>query len=279
MAMRIKNHWRALISTLLLPLISFGQIKDEPYPQASSVKFDISSELKSAKLLKLEVDYNNNVYVLTDKGLYRDFYGSKISKDLLYRKLSSMNPIDITTQAGSGYLYYLYADRFLTNAHAGTIFAKIPENSYQTILVNQSGLVLLAGVGKAALYKISEKVCDLKLPEDQPTRWYVDKDNFYALSTNSIKILVQNEWKTIYRGENITCMAFSANQYIVGTKDGYLVLNSSTGKIEQSIKKELPVSSIKDLLVVNSQTWFSTSDGAFREEAGNIVTFRENAGW
>ncbi|MEK7719708.1 MAG: hypothetical protein AAB347_08885, partial [Bacteroidota bacterium] len=141
--MRFKNHLRALIPILLFPLFSFGQIKDKPYPQATSVKFEISPELKSAKLLKLEVDYNNNVYVLTDKGLYRDFYGSKISKDLLYRKLSEMNPVDITTQEGSGYLYYLYADRFLTNAHAGTIFAKTPENSYQTIRVNQSGFVLL----------------------------------------------------------------------------------------------------------------------------------------
>ena len=75
MAMRFKNHLRALIPILLFPLFSFGQIKDKPYPQATSVKFEISPELKSAKLLKLEVDYNNNVYVLTDKGLYRDFYG------------------------------------------------------------------------------------------------------------------------------------------------------------------------------------------------------------
>ena len=102
-----------------------------------------------------------------------------------------MNPVDITTQEGSGYLYYLYADRFLTNAHAGTIFAKTPENSYQTIRVNQSGFVLLAGEGKAALYKNSAKICDLKVPGDQTLRWYVNKDNFYALSRNSIKTLVK----------------------------------------------------------------------------------------
>ena len=274
MAMRFKNHLRALITILLFPLFSFGQIKDEPYPQATSVKFEISPELKSAKLLKLEVDYNNNVYVLTDKGLYRDFYGSKISKDLLYRKLSEMNPVDITTQEGSGYLYYLYADRFLTNAHAGTIFAKIPENSYQTIRVNQSGVMLLAGQVKAALYKNPEKICDLKVPGDRPLRWYVNKDNFYALSRNRILTLVQNEWKTIYQGENLTCMAFSTNEITVGTKDGYLVINSSTGKVLQPLKKELPVSSISDLLVVNNQTWFSTSDGAFREETGKYRYFQ-----
>ena len=272
--MRSKNNLRALIPILLFPLFSFGQIKDEPYPQATSVKFEISPELKSAKLLKLEVDYNNNVYVLTNKGLYRDFYGSKISKDLLYRKLSEMNPVDITTQEGSGYLYYLYADRFLTNAHAGTIFAKIPENSYQTIRVNQSGVILLAGEGKASLYKNSEKICDLKVPGDQPLQWYLNKDNFYALSRNSIKILVQNDLKSIYQGENLTCLAFSTNKLTVGTKDGYLVLNPITGKVLQPLKKELPVSSINNLVVVNDQTWFSTSDGAFREEAGKYRYFQ-----
>jgi hypothetical protein len=274
MAMRFKNHLGALIPILLFPLFLFGQIKDEPYPQATSVKFESSPELKSAKLLKLEVDYNNNVYVLTDKGLYRDFYGSKISKDLLYRKLSEMNPVDITTQEGSGYLYYLYADRFLTNAHAGTIFAKIPENCYQNILVNQSGVVMLAGLEKVSLYKGSEKISDLKIPGDQPLRWYVDKNIFYALSSNSIKTLVQNEWKIIYHGENLTCMAFSTNKLMVGTKDGYLVLNPITGKVIQPLKKELPVSSINDLLVVNNQTWFSTSDGAFREESGKYRYFQ-----
>ncbi len=274
MAMRFKNQLRVLIPTLLFPLFSFGQIKDEPYPQATSVKYEVAPELKMAKLLKLEVDYNNNVYVLTDKGLYRDFYGSKISKDLLYRKLSDMNPVDITTQEGSGYLYYLYADRFLTNAHAGTIFAKIPENSYQTILVNQSGIVMLAGLEKVSLYKGQEKISDLKSPGNQPLRWYVDKENFYALSRNSIKTLVQNDWKTIYQGDNLTSMTFSTGKLIVGTKDGYLVLNPLNGKVIQPLKKELPVVSINDLLVVNNQTWFSTSDGAFREENGKYRYFQ-----
>jgi len=272
--MRFENHLRALIPILLFPLFSFGQIKDEPYPQATSVKYEVAPELKTAKILKLEVDYNNNVYVLTNKGLYRDFYGSKISKDLLYRKLSEMNPVDITTQEGSGYLYYLYADRFLANAHAGTVFAKIPENSYQTILVNQSGVVMLAGLEKVSLYKSSEKISDLKVPGDQPLRWYVDKDNFYALSRNSIKTFVQNEWKTIYQGENLTCMAFSTNKLLVGTKDGYLIINPLTGKVLQPLKKELPISSINDLLVVNNQIWFSTSDGAFREETGKYRYFQ-----
>ncbi len=48
---------------MMLPLFSVGQIKDEPFYQATSVKFEMAPELSKAKILKVEVDYNNNVYV------------------------------------------------------------------------------------------------------------------------------------------------------------------------------------------------------------------------
>jgi len=264
---------KILVSIVILPLFSLGQVKDVPFPQAVSVKFELAPELKGAKLLKVEIDFNNNVYLLTDKGLYRDFPENKISKDLLYRKLSDMNPLDITIQEGSGYLYYLYADRFLTNAHAGTIFAKFPENSYQTIRVNQSGTLLLVGKEKISLYKNSEKSGDLKIPVAGPLKWYVNGENFYALSGNSILQLVKNEWKTIFTGEKLTCLAFADKLLNVGTEDGYLVVDSSTGKVVKPLKKELPVSAISDILFTNQQLWFSTSDGAFREEEGRYRYF------
>ncbi|HWR99392.1 MAG TPA: hypothetical protein VN249_02195, partial [Prolixibacteraceae bacterium] len=216
--MHVKKNLKILVPFLLFPLFSFGQIKDEPFLQATSVKYEMAPELKNAKILKVEADYNNNVYVLTDKGLYRDFYESKISKDLLYRKLSDLNPLDITTQEGSGYLYCLYADRFLTNAHAGTIFAKIPVNDYQVIRVNSEGIVLLAGKDKVTLYKNSDRLTDLKLPAGLPLKWYVHGAHFYVLSGNAIKKLENNEWKTIFSSEKMTSLAFSANNLVVGTE-------------------------------------------------------------
>jgi len=268
-----KSCIKVLVPVLMFPIFSMGQVKDLPYQQAVSVKYEMAPELQGAKLLKVEIDYNSNVYLLTNKGLYRDFPENKISKDLLYRKLSDMNPVDITTQVGSGYLYYLYADRFLTNAHAGTLFSKIPENSYQTIRVNQSGIILLAGKEKISLYKNSDKLSDLKTPARQPLKWYAEGDNFYALSRSFVLQLVNNEWKTIFTGEKLTSLAFSTGKLTVGTEDGYLVVDPSTGKVVQPVKRELPVSAINDLLFTNNQLWFSTSDGAFREEPGRYRYF------
>jgi hypothetical protein len=255
-----------LVPVMLLSLISSGQVKDEPFRQAISVKYEMAPDLKAAQLLKLEVDYNNNVYLLTNQGLYRDFYGSKISKDLLYRKLSDMAPADITTQEGSRYLYYLYPDRFLTNAHAGKIFANLPPNIFHTIRVNESGLVLLAGDKSIALYNKSEKLFDLNLSEGNPLKWYVKGDHFYSLSKTAIKILVKKEWKTIFNGEKMTSMAISGNRLFIGTEEGYLIADASTGKILQPLKSALPVSNINNLLLSDNMLWCSSADGAFREE-------------
>ncbi len=256
-----------------LPLLSTGQARDAPFKQATSIKYLMAPELINARLSKVEVDYNNNVYVLTDKGLYRDFNDSKISKDLLYRKLSDMIPIDITTQESQGYLYYLYADRFLTNAHAGTIFANLPLNIYSNIRVNTNGIVLLTGNSSAALYANSLKIADLKIPSDRPNKWYVNKDKFYGLSQNNIFKLEKNEWKTLYKGEKLTSLAFILDSLYVGTENGYLVLNPVTGQTLKDLQQKLPITAITDLLTVNNSLWFSTADGAFRKESDRYRYF------
>jgi hypothetical protein len=269
----IQKACNLLWLTVLLPLPSFGQVIDAPFRQAESVKYEMASELKNAKLIKVEIDYNNNVYVLTDKGLYRDFNESKISKDLLYRKLSDMNPLDITTQEGQGYLYYLYADRFLTNAHAGAIFARLPENSYRYILVNSAGVILLTGEEKGALFNGSEKISDLKLPAGKQLKYYVSGDNFYCLSEKAIYRLENSVWNTIFKGEKLTSMAITPNNLYVGTDNGYLVLNTYSGEKIVDLQQKLPVTAICNLISVNSKLWFSTEDGAFCQEDGRYRYF------
>ena len=55
----------------------FAQINDVPFKQATSVKYTLSDELKNAKFKKVVVDYNDIVYVLTDKGLSKVKYVKK----------------------------------------------------------------------------------------------------------------------------------------------------------------------------------------------------------
>ena len=180
-----------LISLFSLNL--FAQIIDVPFKQATSVKYSLSDDLKGAELKKVVVDYNDIVYVLTDKGLYRDYYENEISKDLFYRLLATKIPVDISVQEETGYLYYLYADEFLTNAHAGTIYEYFPENKYQRILVNADDQVLLIGDKNAALYQRTEKISDNKLPKGELVEAYVYNKQFYFLTKEGIYRLEDGE--------------------------------------------------------------------------------------
>src|SRR5690554_641154 len=112
-------------------------VKDVPYTTPVSVKYRLSPKWKDARLQKIVVDGDNSLFILTDAGLFRDFPGEIISKDLMYSSLADKYPVDICIQEGTGYLYYLYPDRFLTNKHAGTIGVHLPENKFMTIAVDR----------------------------------------------------------------------------------------------------------------------------------------------
>ncbi|NOX65069.1 MAG: hypothetical protein GXO85_04540 [Chlorobi bacterium] len=161
----MKEKMRIFLIILFLSVNLIAQVLDVPFKQATSVKYILPDEWKGTEMKKVVVDYNDIVYVLTDKGLFRDYYENQLSKDLFYRLLSDKTPVDITVQENTGYLYYLYTNEFLTNAHAGTIYKYFPEGKYNRILVNADDKVLLFGNDDAVLYQRKEKLSENKLPD------------------------------------------------------------------------------------------------------------------
>ena len=104
---------------------SFGQFLDVPFKQATSVKYAFAEDLKNTQLKKIVVDYNDIVYLLVDKGLFRVYDDKKVSRDVSYKALTERIPVDICTQEETGYLFYLYENQFLTNSYSGTIYSDI----------------------------------------------------------------------------------------------------------------------------------------------------------
>ena len=256
--------------------ISMGlmaQVIDAPFKQATSVKYILSDELKEAKLKKVVVDYNEIVYVLTDKGLFRDYNENELSKDLFYRLLATKIPVDITVQESTGYLYYLYADEFLTNAHAGTIYEYFPKNKYQRILVNAEDEVLLLGDKKAALYHRTEKITELKLPKGDLVEAYVYDKMFYYLTTEAIFRLEDGAWKVLHEGQKITAITFAPNEIFVGTTDGFYSINIFNGANILEKNNKLPVPNITNIKQVGTQLWFGSDNGAFLKEPNRYRYF------
>ncbi|MCE1199777.1 MAG: hypothetical protein LWW85_12470 [Marinilabiliales bacterium] len=250
-----------------------GQIQDHPFLQAESVKYKMAPELKDAKLIKTVVDYNQIVYLLTSKGLYREFEGNEIAKDLLYRKISDWTPVDVTTQEEEGYLYYLYSDRFLSNAHAGAIFAKFPAGIYNQLVVNKQGTVLLAGPNKVALYINNEKSAEYDIHGAGLNKWYVHKGAFYALSAGSICKLEKNGIRKIFTGDGLNALAFKGDSLYVGTQSGFMILQKESGKILMPLQQRLPVQTITGITIAGKDLWCATDDGAFRQDSDRYRYF------
>ncbi len=254
-------------------IMLLSQIIDVPFKQATSVKYKFPNELKNAKLKKVLIDYNQIVYLLTDKGLYRDYNENEISKDLFYRLLATKIPIDITIQEATGYLYYLYADEYLTNAHAGTIYKYFPKDEYQKILVNADGKVMLFGNKNGTLYQQTQKVSDHKLPKGKLIEVYVYNKEFYYLTSGAIYRFEAGQWKTLHKGEKLTALAFKSNTISVGTSSGYYTIDIYNGKKTSKLNSKLPVPEITDILQVSSELWFASNNGAFLKEPNGFRYF------
>jgi len=232
-------------------------VKDMPYIMPVSVKYTVNPKWAGAYYKKLVVDGDDNVYVLSDKGVYRDFPGNVISKDLLYSSLADKIPTDICVQETTGYLYYLYPDRFLTNTHAGAIFGRLPEGRYTRMAVNADDLVLLVGNTDAVIYHKNEKKSDLALPSGKLIRLYVHDKSFWYLTTDAIYRLDENNWKVVHRGSIFTSLAFSDQYIAVGTPDGYYVIDRN-GKIAEEKNNRVPVPAITGLLYAKAPAIFDT---------------------
>lgn len=247
-------------------------VKDEQYTVPVSVKYTLSPKWKEAEFKKVVADADNSIFVLTDSGLFRDFHGDIISKDLRYASLADKIPVDICIQEGKGYLYYLYSDRFLTNRHAGSICGHLPENKYTHFAVNADDDVLLVGSDGAVLFNRSEKINTLDVPSGNFVSLYVFDHRFWYLSSKAVYRLDNNRWTTIHTGSNLTALAFSEDKIAVGTADGYYVIDHN-GKMVESVNKKLPVVKINRLMTVDNKYWFATDEGAFVKQPARFDYF------
>lgn len=269
----MKNHLLVLLILSQCSISLFAQVIDAPFKQAISVKYKLSDESKDAEMKKVVVDYHDVVYVLTDKGLYRDYNENELSKDMFYRLLSDKIPSDITVQEQTGYLYYLYQDEFLTNAHAGTIYKYFPKGKYNKILVNGKDQVLLMGEKEGSLYHRTEKISDHKLPKGDFVEAFVNENKFYYLTLQGIYRLEGEKWELLHNGQDLTAIAFSSNKLFVATSNGYYSIDKYNGEKISETNNKLPVPAITQMLRVSTSLWFGSNDGAFLKETDRFRYF------
>ncbi len=272
-----------LIYYLFIYFISMGNWvnaaePDKPFKQAKSVKYSNPSSLKGAAFKKLVIDFNDIVYVLSDKGLFR-VQDQSLVKDIRYTPLAKKNPIDITAQDVLGNLYYLFEDKVLTNAYAGIPYTQLPKNKYTQLAVTENGSILVAGATSLGLIENRILKTIEAPPHEQIRSLYAHQGKFYVLGENTIYTINGTKLKPFYHSDGIKTITFYKNDIFIGTEYGYYGIHAVTGNKTISLQTKVPVPNINCLLNVSGTLWAGTNVGAFSTEVKSGYRYYASKRW
>ncbi|WPP50455.1 hypothetical protein [Catalinimonas niigatensis] len=250
---------------------------DLPFQQPISVKYTLSDELKGAKLQKVVVDYDDVVHVLSDQGLLR-IIDDELVKDLGYRPLADKKPIDIALQEETGYLYYLYSDEWLTNAHAGIPYGNFPASTYDRLAINHNGTVLLSGPKVMGLYAKGE-LKKLKHPGETIQYVQVHRGQFYVLGDKQLYRLEAEKLSPLHQVNDVSSMTFREDEIILSTSDGYYGISCLDGTRTFAPFNKVPVPEISKLTTTHNGLWAATPQGAFMRQPDGKFRYYASQRW
>ncbi len=251
--------------------------KDQPFKQAISHKYTSTDFNGSTILKKVITDYNDNVYVLTDKGIYI-VSENKLVKDLRYTPLAKKIPLDIAIQEEAGHVYYLYEDQVLTNGYAGVPFKKLPAGKYNRLAVKADGSILLTGNAAVTLLK-DNVMTDVTAPAGKIKSVQAYKGNFYILNEQGIYSLTGNRFESIHKANNARSFTFRDQELVVANAAGYYGINANTGDTSFPLQTKTPSEGINDLQNINGSIWAATDDGVYMREASGSYRYYASKRW
>lgn len=235
-------------------------IKDVPFLQDVSVKFQNAGALSNAALRRLEFDRNGVAYVLTDRGVARTF-DATLALDRSFRPLTGLVAPDITL--GGGELYYLFDDCWLSNGDSGKPLGHLPKGIFTALAVADDGSVLLAGPGKLALVR-NGTLTELTPPAGVASlKLFAHGPDFFLLTENAIHRIHDGKLSVLQKGEGLTTLAFRGEELLVGTHNGFYSVNLRDGSAMTPRPTKLPVLDITCLAPTAEGVWAGTTRGVF----------------
>ncbi|HQX42669.1 MAG TPA: hypothetical protein PK779_13980, partial [Niabella sp.] len=252
-------------------------VEDSSFLQPASEKSVFHSSLKDAVPSKVVVDFNEVVYVLTNKGVGRIFQ-NKVIKDLRYRPLQNSIPKDIAIQDGTGFLYYLYDDVLLTNEEAGEIHFTLPKGHFSSFLISKNKTVLLNGDEKTMILE-NGKWVELSRPSIGFTNIYIDKGVFFAINKDAVYVIKNKKFEVLHQSKGLQALGFKGNEIVVGTANGYYGINRADGKKTVELKTKIPIQDISFLASLNNKIWAATPQGAFMDRGNGGYDYYASKRW
>lgn len=241
--------------------------QDVPYVQDYSIKYYKDSE--NQKLFKSHMDRNGVIQTLSDQGLLRVhdgqfLYPGILIQDRTYRPLTDKKISDITVVDDQ--FVYLDDVAVLSNAWAGKLFIRHGLKNAQLFTAGKNFEFLISD-GNALEFLANNKVSwqgespvdllDIKHDAATNTFWLLGKGTLSKFKPQ------ENTISQVFSGADFTSFAISGNKIIIGTNDGYIEVDKSSGKQTGDVKRKLPWTEITAVEQIGGNLWFGSTKGAF----------------
>lgn len=241
---------------------------DKPFIQDYSIKYYYTDSLNSLK--KVASDRNGNIRILSANGLLHPdngafLYPGTLVSDHSYRPLKDKKVSNIASYQNQ--FVYLDGHAVFSNAWAGKLFNKhgIPAatffaggDEFSFMVSDGNEIKLIKNSEILWSGKISEKLLDIRYSPEKKTFWLLTSKTLYSFTTNK-------QLNKVFEGKDLTAFEIveKGNKIIIGTKVGYLELNTISPKQTLELHTKLPCPEITCLEEINGNIWFGSVFGAF----------------
>ncbi len=241
--------------------------RDVAFVQDHAIKYDL---LDSVKPLRVGSDRNGVIEIATSENLYKPHAGEflfpgTLVKQRYYRPLADKKVAGLTIYRD----HFVYVDdkAVLSNAWAGNLFVNhtLPKAS---ILAGGKNFDFLISDGKQLEYLRDSVAAWKGTHPSQVLDVLFDesRDRFLVLSETAIHSFAAggDELKAEFQGTGLTSFAFSAKKgLVVGTSDGFLVLDPTTMQQKGEAVRNLPWTQLTAVKEIDGRLWFGSTRGAF----------------
>ncbi|WP_375584992.1 hypothetical protein [Cyclobacterium xiamenense] len=242
--------------------------KDEPFLQRYSIRYSVDPV---GVLKKVGADRNGRIQVLAESGLLTTQGGAflnpgRLVPDRLIPYMDNMSVADFLILQKQ--FVYLDEKAVFSNSWAGTLHVPHPLPAASLMAAGRAFHFMVSDGRSLAFTDESQTLWRGSSPEPiLAIKYESERDLFWILSSQTLFTFAPAEKRlhVVFRGKDFTAIDWlpGSTDIVLGTEDGYLRVDRSTGEQIGGIRRDLPVNRIHLVKAVNGSLWFGSPKGAF----------------
>jgi len=244
--------------------------KDTPFEQEYSIKYHWKQS--GASLVSAASDRNGKIQVISSSGLVHPSNGQflfpgELITDNTYRFMKDKAIKNVIRYQDQ--LVYLSDKLVFSNAWAGLPYSEHGLKNAR-LFAGGEDFHFLVSDGKSLHFVKDSKILwkgTLKSDDVIAIRYQANANAFWVLGKTTLSVFSPGSLSLnqVFKGSGFTAFDINPrnNEVIIGTNDGYISYNISTGEPNGEIRKKLPWTEITAVTQIGDKTWFGTTRGAF----------------